>query len=86
MGSRGHSGTSSGGNAAPEQLYTLCRHILLQDVEATDGSQLSLALKERVKDNFHTSKSLLTKSQSAQEDTTLNEFSLAEKIKKYLVS
>ena len=69
---------------ASEQLLTLCRHILSQESTPNDA-QSSKQMEDRVKDIFRTSVKLLSKSQSSQEDATINEFSVAEKIKKYLV-
>ena len=85
MDSRGNSSSRSGGHGAPEQLHELCRHILIHGIGNTEP-QLERQLEERVKASYHTAILLLNKSQSAQEDTMINEFSVAEKIKKYLVS
>ena len=81
----GRSAFASGSSS--EQLLRLCRHILQQDNNTTaDDRQVSGSLiDERVKSSFRNSVRLLSKSQSAQEDVTINEFSVAEKIKKYLV-
>ena len=85
MDSRGYLNNKTGGNGPSEQLLQLCRHILKKDIVANDP-QLSLKIEERVKSNYNASILLLNKSQSAFEDTTIHEFTVAEKIKKYLVS
>ena len=76
--------TMARAGGASEQLLTLCRHILSQ-ANIPNDAQSSKQMEDRVKDIFRTSVKLLSKSQSSQEDATINEFSVAEKIKKYLV-
>ena len=85
MDSRGYLSNKNGGNGAPEQILQLCKHIIKKDIVVTDP-QLSSKIDASVKDSCRTSISYLNKAQSAQDDNTINEFSVAEKIKKYLVS
>ena len=82
---RGHSATRSSGNRAYDQLHELCRHIISHDI-VVDDPKLSSVIDKHVKDSLKSSVMLLNKSQSSHEDVTINEFSVAEKIKKYLVS
>ena len=85
MDPRVYPGSHTAGNGAHQQLHHLCRKMLEQGVDAKDP-HLAPIIEEKVKAKLTTSKLLLNKSQSAHEDATIHEFSVAEKIKKYLVS
>ena len=85
MDPRVYPGSHTAGNGAHQQLHHLCRKMLEHGVDAKDP-HLAPIIEEKVKAKLTTSKLLLNKSQSAHEDATIHEFSVAEKIKKYLVS
>ena len=84
MDSRSYRSNKSSGNGPPDHLRQLCHHIIKKDIVVSDP-QLSSKIDDSIESLFQTSGLLLNKSQSAQDDNTINEFSIAEKIKKHLV-
>ena len=85
MDSRGYLNNKNGRNGPPEHILQLCRHIIKKDL-VDSNPQLTLKIDETIKTNFDTSVRILNNAPSAQDDNTINEFSAAENIKKYLVS
>ena len=85
MDSRSYRSNKNSGNGPSDHLRQLCHHIIKKDIVVTDP-QISSKIDESIEATFQTSGLLLNKSQSAQDDNTINEFAIAEKIKKYLVS
>ena len=85
MESRGYLSNKNGRNGSVEHISQLCRHIIKKDIIDTDP-QLKLRIEDSIRTNLQSSISILNKAPSAQDDNTVNEFSAAENIKKYLVS
>ena len=84
MDSRGYRIKDSG-NGPANHLHKLCHHIIKKDIVATDP-QLNEKIENTIEASLKHSISYLNNAQPAQDDNTINEFSVAEKIKKYLVS
>ena len=85
MESRGYLSNKNGRNGSVEHISQLCRHIIKKDIIDTDP-QLKSKIEDSIRTNLQSSISILNKAPSAQDDNTVNEFSAAENIKKYLVS
>ena len=85
MDSRGHLSNRNGRYGPPENILQLCKQIIKKDI-VDSNPQLALKIDETIKTNFDTSVRILNNAPSAQDDNTINEFTVAENIKKYLVS
>ena len=85
MDSRGHLISRNGRLGPPENLLQLCKQIIKKDI-VDSNPHLALKIDESIKTNFDTSVRILNNAPSAQDDNTINEFTVAENIKKYLVS
>ena len=85
MDSRGYLSNKNGRNGSAEHILQLCRHIIKKDIVDTDP-QLKLKIDDSIRTNYESSVQILNKAPSAQDDNTINEFSVGENIKKYLVS
>ena len=85
MDSRGHLSNRNGRHGPPENILQLCKHIIKKDI-VDSNPHLALKIDETIKTNFDTSVRILNNAPSAQDDNTINEFTVAENIKKYLVS